>query len=230
MVNRHYCLIETGLVPESLVPRHGTFPSMGKDLLRQCLENFETTTVSPVSGDSFPDPEAFDGYMIMGSEFSVNDDSPWIESLMRFIQDVVHRSVPLVGICFGHQAIAKALGGTVENGNWVVGATRYAWEDGSEPLATIAYHEDQVVIAPPATTLLMNSADCPIASLRYQSAPCWTIQSHPEFTPAFARDLFELTRGEPLTDDMCDAAIASVDDLSPDLNAIHQQIRQTLEH
>lgn len=230
MVNRHYCLIETGPVPESLVPRHGTFPSMGKDLLRQCLENFETTTVSPVSGDSFPDPEAFDGYLIMGSEFSVNDNTPWIESLLTFIQDVVQKSIPLVGICFGHQAIAKALGGTVERRNWVVGATPYAPQDDSEPLITIAYHEDQVVITPPKTTLLMNSTDCPIASLRYQSFPCWTIQSHPEFTPAFARDLFELTRGEPLTDDMCDAAIASVDDLSPDLDAIHQEIRRTFAH
>ena len=230
MVKRHYCLIETGLAPESLVPRHGNYPSMGNDLMLQCLDHFDSTTVSPFSGDSLPDPEAFDGYMIMGSEFSVNDDSPWIESLLRFIQEVVHRSVPLVGICFGHQAIAKALGGTVESGNWVVGATPYAREDASEPLISIAYHEDQVVIAPPETALLMNSADCPIASLRYQSAPCWTIQSHPEFTPAFARDLFELTRGSPLTDDVCDAAIASVDDFSPDLDSIHREIRRTFQH
>ena len=141
-MKRHYCLIETGLAPESLVPRHGTYPSMGKNLMLQCLEPFDSTAVSPVSGDSLPDPEAFDGYMIMGSEFSVNDNSLWIESLLRFIQDVVHRSVPLVGICFGHQAIAKALGGTVESGNRIVGATRYAREDASEPLITIAYHED----------------------------------------------------------------------------------------
>ena len=112
----------------------------------------------------------------------------------------------------------------------IIGATRYAREDANELLITIAYHEDQVVIAPPATTLLMNSADCPITSLRYQTAPCWTIQSHPEFTPPFARELFEHTRCRPLTDDICDAAIASIDDFSPDLDSIHQEIRRTFQH
>jgi GMP synthase-like glutamine amidotransferase len=202
---------------------------MGQDLLVHCLEPFDSTAISVISGDSLPDPEAFDGYMIMGSEFSVNDNSPWIESLLVFIKDVVQKQIPLVGICFGHQAIAKALGGTVKSGDWVVGATRYDRADTSQPLTTIAYHEDQVVVAPPEATLLMNSADCPIASLRYQYTPCWTIQSHPEFTPCFALELFEHTRGRPLTDDICDAAIASVNDFTPDLGSIHQEIRQTFQ-
>ncbi len=228
-MKQHYCLIETGLAPESLVPRHGTYPTMGQDLMEQCLQPFNWSAASPVRGDPLPQPEAFDGYMIMGSEFSVNDDSPWTRALLAFIQQVMSKRIPLVGICFGHQAIAKALGGTVESRNWNVGATRYSCEDTSGAMTTIAYHEDQVVVAPPGTALLMTSAHCRIASLRYQSARCWTIQSHPEFTPSFARDLFEHTRNEPLADDICDAAIASVENLAPDLDPIYRHIKQTFE-
>ena len=227
MTKPTYCIIEPGTLSDNLVADHGDYARMGVDLLSECIDEFEYHVCTPVRGEALPEAGNYHGCLIMGSEHGVNDDLPWLEPLFRFIRDASSQKLPLVGICFGHQAIARALGGAVERRDWNVGVDEYRAADGQDLLKTIVYHQDQVVRLPDATRLEFASDNCPNASLGYLEHPCWTIQSHPEFTKPFAWDLFEQTRYDPLTDDQCDSAKTDLGDFEADLGYIRHRIRQT---
>ena len=67
----------------------------------------------------------FDGFIITGSAFGVYDKCPWITKLLKIIKKIADTEIPLVGICFGHQAIAEALGGKVKKSDkgWGIGVS-----------------------------------------------------------------------------------------------------------
>ncbi len=86
-----------------------------------------TTEVFSVKDDVFPAGlEWFDGVMITGSPASVHDGAPWIARLTDLIRDIAACGKPIFGACFGHQAVAMALGGEVgpNPGGWVLGLTQ----------------------------------------------------------------------------------------------------------
>ena len=121
-----------------------------------------------------------------------------------------------MGVCFGHQIMAEAFGGKVIQSprGWSVGLHRYevlrpqAWMDA--PRLTIpASHQDQVVQAPPAATVVAASAFTPFGMLAYGDQPAISLQLHPEFEPAYAKALIEARRGTRLTDAQADTAILS---------------------
>ncbi len=128
----------------------------------------------------------------------------------------------MVGICFGHQAMAQALGGTVEkvSKGWGIGLHRYEiqcvepWMDSAEPIAIPVSHQDQVVVQPPNTEVFAASAFTPFAALAWTDRTAISFQCHPEFTPSFAKALIDVRR-DKLPDP--DAAIASLD--APNDNA-----------
>jgi GMP synthase-like glutamine amidotransferase len=122
----------------------------------------------------------------------------------------------MIGICFGHQAMAEALGGKVEKSDkgWGAGLQRYdvvrrePWLDGETEIAAPASHQDQVVIQPPNSEVVIESGFTPFAGLAWTDRPAISFQFHPEFSPAFAKALIEQRYDivpEP------DAAIASLD-------------------
>lgn len=229
----HVAILETGHSPEELVPRYGSYPQMGAQLLEDALNGVQTTFFSPVSGDSLPAPEEFDAYMIMGSEFSANDHFDWIRKLIAFIQALANARIPLLGICFGHQIIAKAMGGKVEHIAWVVGCQHYytagsAHVSGTNGFDTLCFHQDQVTALPPSAARDMASRHCEISAIRYTDWRCWTIQSHPEFSLAYTCDLIEHCRANPLTDHEVDAALASTRGYSENNLLVYQNIRRVL--
>jgi GMP synthase-like glutamine amidotransferase len=128
----------------------------------------------------------------------------------------------MVGICFGHQAMAEALGGRVEKSDkgWGAGLHRYnvvrpePWMDGASTIAAPASHQDQVVVQPPNTEIVARSGFTPLAALAWTDRPAISFQFHPEFSPAFAKALIE-KRYDIVPDP--DAAIASLD--APNDNA-----------
>jgi GMP synthase-like glutamine amidotransferase len=206
---KQICVIETGHSPESLVDQYGSYPDMGIQLAKRCLSNMKYTTVSAVDGDTLPPAEEFDGYVIMGSEFSALDAFPWIQDLTKLIKSAAAKNIPLMGICFGHQIMAQALGGRVEQTQWNVGQVCY--NTSGESYHTIAYHQDQVTVAPIDASIVMTSVACPIAALRYSSFPGFSIQAHPEFSDNYMLELIEHTRHNPLSDEQTTTALKSME-------------------
>ncbi len=136
---------------------------------------------------------AFDGLVIGGSPASVNDPAAWIARLMRLIVEAHDTGIPMVGACFGHQAIAKALGGEVRPNpsGWVFGAVDTPislpapWmPDSARRITLAAAHGEQVTALPPGAQVLGGTAACPIGCYRIGQA-VFAIQHHPEITEAF---------------------------------------------
>jgi GMP synthase-like glutamine amidotransferase len=152
-----------------------------------------------------------DGWLITGSRHGVYEDHPWIPPLEQFIRDAFAARVPVVGICFGHQIVAQAMGGKVERyaGGWAVGATDYDF--GGETIRLNAWHRDQVVQAPPGAKVIAANDFCSNAALLYDDRAL-TVQAHPEFRPEFVDGLMK-TRGKGLVPDEVMAEAAAKLDL-----------------
>lgn len=185
-------ILETGAPPPTLAARHGDYPAMFRTLLG---EGFDVTTFDVQAGE-WPGAEAFDATIITGSPAGVYEADRWIAELLDWIRAAKGRT-RLVGVCFGHQAMAQALGGRVEKSDrgWGVGLHRYDVVS-SEPwmtpaasrVALPASHQDQVVEAPADARVILSSAFTPFAGLAWGDDAI-SLQPHPEFTPAFATAL-----------------------------------------
>jgi GMP synthase-like glutamine amidotransferase len=136
-------------------------------------------------------PEECDAWLCGGSRASVYDDEPWIPPLLSFVRSVRDAGRPYVGVCFGHQVLAAALGGRVERApvGWGAGAHRLSVTDGSS-LNLLFMHQDQVVELPHGGSVLGSAEHCPIAMMR--AAPAMVgIQPHPEFSADFVAKLLD---------------------------------------
>ena len=139
-----------------------------------------------------------DGYLTTGSAASVNDSEPWIDALIRFVRCLHDEQVKLFAVCFGHQLLAKALGGRVATADqgWGVGiheATVSRQEPWMSPAADsyrlISSHKEQVVELPSGAVVLAFTRHCPHAMIRCGSLI--GIQGHPEFRADYAEALME---------------------------------------
>lgn len=205
-------VLETGKPPGRLAETFGTYP----DMYRRMLGLSDPIPSYDVQAGALPGrPEAHDGYIVSGSPAGVYEPLPWIGALTDFLRQAKGRA-KLVGICFGHQAMAQAFGGEVvlSDKGWGVGLHDYRvkggrpWMDGGGSVSVPASHQDQVVVAPPAADVIATSAFTRFAGLAYRDQPAISFQFHPEFDPAFAKALIEARR-ERLADPQ--AAIASLD-------------------
>ena len=204
-------ILETGAPPAALQPRFGRYDAM----IAQLLGDGAIRSYDARAGRYPERPDDHDAYIITGSPAGVYDDRPWIAELTAFLRAVKGRA-RLVGICFGHQAMAEAFGGRVEKSErgWGVGLhsyevrTRLPWMDEVDRFACPVSHQDQIVVTPPAAEILAGSAFNPHGLLAYRDQPAISFQCHPEFEPAFARALLETRRGQIAG---VDAAIATLD-------------------
>jgi GMP synthase-like glutamine amidotransferase len=141
--------------------------------------------------------EDCDGYVCTGSRASVYDDIPWIHDLKTFVRKARETATAFIGICFGHQMMAEALGGKVEKSNygWGVGVRDLeitqaeAWMQPPQTTLKLHYlHQDQVARLPENSVLLARSEHCPVAAFRV-GATMLGIQAHPEFTHEYSAAL-----------------------------------------
>ena len=210
-------ILETGRPPGGLEQEYGDYPGMFAQMLGP---EFEIERFDVPAGELPRTAGAHDAFLITGSPAGVYESLPWIAPLQQFI--CAANEARMVGICFGHQVMAEALGGHVEKSDkgWGAGLHRYEivrrepWMDGAAEIAAPASHQDQVVVQPPNTEVTVRSPFTEFAGLAWTDRRAISFQFHPEFSPAFAKALIEKRYDivpEP------DAAMASLD--APNDNA-----------
>ena len=212
-------IIETGMVPEPIRASFVDYPCMFRALVRAADPDMEFETVSVIKGAALPDPASLDAVLITGSPAGVYDQDPWIAPLMDFIRSVAGAGIPQVGICFGHQIMAEALGGKVIKSpkGWGIGRHTYEMKicpdwaaDCPSTISVGVSHQDQVVALPPGANILAASEFTPIAAIDYVQARAMSFQCHPEFSAEYCEALYTVRKGRGLSEEQVDAAIQSL--------------------
>jgi GMP synthase-like glutamine amidotransferase len=157
------------------------------------------------AGQRLASLDGVDGVVVTGSPASVNDERlPWLGPLLQTLRELVERRTPTVGLCFGHQALAKALGGRVDvhTGGWGLGLGLTHWHSPApwmsppaERTWLMAAHREQVTLMPPGARCVGSSDVCPVASMAIGDH-AFTTQFHPEMTRPFMVDLLGFLKDE----------------------------------
>ena len=213
-------ILETGRAPGRLVEEYPRYPVMFASLLSPWGQDLAYESVGVLDGEALPDASGCEAILITGSPFGVYDTTPWMDPLRGFIRDAHKARIPMVGVCFGHQIIADALGGEVRKSEKGWGIGRHTYEitqkrgwmgEGRGKVSLSASHQDQVIVPPKGAVTLARSAHTDHAMLEYADAPVVTIQGHPEFSDRYASALWQARRGKALSDAQVDTALESME-------------------
>lgn len=209
-------VIETGRPSEDLITLHGDYVQMVCDWL-----GFDRGDCLPIAAcDNAPMPasQEADFWVITGSKAGVYEDHAWIAPLSKFIRACKRDGVPMVGICFGHQMIAQALGGIVRKSpkGWGLGVHTYMPQEKEaqfqplqSPFCLQAVHQDQIETPPKDAICLASSDFCTYAALYYPGFAI-TFQGHPEMNAPFVHDLLISRRKIAMPPDRVDPALNTV--------------------
>ena len=217
-------ILEAGLLRELMADRFVPYPMKFERFLGLAGRELEFETVSVVRGEMPSSIDACDGWLITGSAHGVYDELDWIAPLENFIRELAQSEVPLIGVCFGHQIIAQALGGKVVKSSkgWGVGLHQYRidqrrdWMDAfPQQVGIYAFHQDQVVECPPSAQVFSSSDFCPFAGLSYGNSII-SVQAHPEFNEAYETALLDAYGGSIVPADVAEQARESMRDRQPD--------------
>lgn len=211
-------IIQTGDVPAPLRNQFGPYRKMFERMFDGTGQGFTYDMVAVSEGEPFPDPGRLEGIVITGSPAGVYDDFPWLDPLRAFIRDAYGRRTPMLGVCFGHQIMADALGGDVRKSEKGWGLGRHNYGVVSRPafmraapsmLAVACSHQDQVITPPAEADVILASDFTPNAGLAYRNGAALSFQPHPEFLDDYTLALAELRRGKA-PDNVVETAIASI--------------------
>jgi GMP synthase (glutamine-hydrolysing) len=167
----------------------------------------DVQVVSVYQDEPLPDVQTVSGVVVSGSPAMVTDRAPWSERTAAWLRDAVRREVPTLGICYGHQLLAHALGGEVgynprgrNIGNVDVQLQRDARSDRlfgvfNRPLQVAVSHRQCVLQLPPGATLLAATTLDPHHAFRAGTC-AWGVQFHPEFDAGITRGYIEAKRAE----------------------------------
>jgi GMP synthase (glutamine-hydrolysing) len=168
-----------------------------------------------VTSGAFPADFAYDAVVVTGSRSSVYWDEPWIGDLIDWVARAADRGLPVLGVCYGHQVLAEALGGRVTAMDDVeLGYREVCRVDDGDPLLAgldspfVAFetHSDRVVELPSGATLLAEN-DRGIQAFR--RGDCWGVQFHPEYDRGSAE---RVTKGADLPEKRIRGVLADIDD------------------
>jgi GMP synthase-like glutamine amidotransferase len=196
-------IIETGIVSPKNRERHGSYPQMFERMIGNADAAVTFDTVSIPAGAPLPDIKGLEAILITGSSAGVYDDLDWIAPLEAFVRAAHQNKVPMVGVCFGHQLIAQALGGSARKSEKGFGLGRHVYDiapdngviDGTR-IALACSHQDQVITPPDGARTILSSAFTPLAGLLYAGDTTLSVQAHPEFTLGFAMACCEMVRSK----------------------------------
>jgi GMP synthase-like glutamine amidotransferase len=210
-------ILKTDAVRPEWVPDYGEYPDMFIDLIGRVDPSVEFAVYDVEQGEYPADIDEVDAYLITGSKSSVYEDKPWIARLMAFVRELHARRKKLVGICFGHQIVAHALGGRTAKSEkgWGQGMHTYTfrktpeWHDGqAADFSILVSHQDQVVENAEGAEVLASSEFCENAVVQIGDH-ILTFQGHPEFVPGYSRAIMEYRR-EMIGEDIYDRGVASL--------------------
>lgn len=181
-------------VQPHLQSKYGDYPHMFKALLEHITEPLEVSYFSAIDNQLPEDIDICDVYMTSGSRWGVNDEFDWIKQLEKFIVRLYHAKKGFVGICFGHQLIAKALGGKVINSKkgWGIGVSsskiliQKKWMQPRQSCCDLVVsHQDQISELPSGAEVLMGNEFCPYSMIQL-GHHFLGMQGHPEFSHEYS--------------------------------------------
>ncbi len=188
-------LLECDHVAERLLDIGGHY----RDMFQVLFPKLDFTVYNIVEGE-FPASVAdHEIYIVTGSKFSVYDDIPWIHKLKSFVREIQLHHKYFIGVCFGHQLLAEALGGEVVKNEigWCVGVHTFQvvhkeeWMiPPIENLRLLMSCQDTVRRMPGNSTLLARSEDCVVGMFGVGDRMIG-VQGHPEFSKEYDRALME---------------------------------------
>jgi GMP synthase-like glutamine amidotransferase len=202
-------------VPERLKHIAGGYRDMFEALLAPHMPNLDLVWFDVIKGALPENPDVCDGYICTGSRYSVYENRDWILRLQAHVRELATARKPFVGICFGHQVLAQALGGEVAQAEqgWGVGILEMsivqpeAWMLPPRQQCRLQYmHADQVQRLPPQSEVLATASHCPIAMFRVNRMMLG-IEGHPEFPAPYVDALIEARR-EQIGSARAEAALA----------------------
>lgn len=188
-------LLQCDHVLESYRQFGGDYDQMFAEL----LPGFEWVHYDVINGHFPASVHECDAYLCTGSRFSVYDQETWIVQLQALVREIREQHLWYVGVCFGHQLLAEALGGKVEKAavGWCIGVhsfqvlQREEWmQPFQERFQLLMSCQDQVQVLPPESQVLAAAPDCPLGMFRVGERMLG-MQAHPEFNAAYARALME---------------------------------------
>lgn len=210
-------ILETGQNREHLTERHGTYVNMFSALLSAVDPSLEFTSYAVLNDEWPASIHECDAWLMTGSRHTAFDRLPWMVRLEELLREMMAAGKPIIGICFGHQILAQAMGGKVERAQvgWGLGPHRYSvhempeWMgEAPEIICLNAVHQDQVTAAPEGATVIASSPFCKNAILAYGDSAL-TFQAHPEFAPKFLLELLDALESSGLPkDSIADARTA----------------------
>ena len=209
---RPLLILQTGNPPKAVSATHGGFDAMVQ--AQAGLAPERTAVVKVYAGETLADPATYAAAIITGSPANVTDRDAWSLETAEWLRRAVAADLPVLGICYGHQLMAEALGGQVdfnpagrETGTQQVERTPEAAHD---PLAAALpttfpahfIHEQSVLTPPPGAVILARNGHDAHQMLRF--APhAWGVQFHPEFDAPIMRTYVDVM-GERLADEGAD--------------------------
>ncbi|WP_254279675.1 type 1 glutamine amidotransferase [Haloarcula marina] len=176
----------------------------GEDNRRNFRRELDADLVEyDVTERELPDTFAFDACLVTGSRASVYWDEPWIADLEAWVGDAIERDLPFLGVCFGHQLLAHALGGRVEAMDDYEIGYRTVEHDGENPLlagvdesfTVFTTHSDHVAELPPGAE---RFAENDYGVHGFRQGDVFAVQFHPEYDPETAETV---TTGKDLPDE-----------------------------
>lgn len=211
----HLAILRTSQTNSAISAEFPDYPELFARLLNRPESGtkpaFSFTSFAVFEGDLPEKAADFEGYIITGSAAGVYEGHSWLSPLFAFIRDCDAKKIPVCGICFGHQAVAKALGGEAEKWpqGWGVGVQKMAvtarpeWMPEVADFSLIYFHQDQVTRLPNGAYKIAGSDFCTNGAFA-KDQHIFCLQGHPEFYADYSSALLETLRdrvGDSQTDD-----------------------------